>query len=395
MKKQVLVATGLFILVGVCALWIYLLVFGVPKDTNDIFADFGFPVARNDGQAGDTLANQENSSTVAVSNAEKLSQLTLRPVAGWQTLTISSTTEAVVYAEQGTGHIYEININTGAEERIDGTTVPGTKSTIFSPDGKTVVFISDTEGKNRVYVRSINTSSEDAGYISTELPPNASNVSFSGTKTLNYTLADADGSAGYEYNLTNNSQTVIFNVPFKEIAVIWSSDGTYLYNKPAPDLRGSLYKLNGNKLASLTDSAYNLVATKQDLGSIFAYTKADIFADKLVGYALVNGEETELPLIVVPEKCTFSNKELYQMWCALPVKNDYERDSLTNWYKGTEKNEDLIWNYDIAGGSATLLDDLTEISGRNIDVDNITTNASEDKLYFRNKNDNTLWLYNL
>jgi hypothetical protein len=46
-------------------------------------------------------------------------------------------------------------------------------------------------------------------------------------------------------------------------------------------------------------------------------------------------------------------------------------------------------------GEVELVSDFTYASGRNIDIAQIGIDTEGERLYFINKNDNTLWMYTL
>ena len=389
MKKQVLVVTGLLILASVCVVWVYLLIFGVPKDSSDIFSDFGFPTESSQETPINNTTNEVfEGNTIDISSTEKLSQLTIRPVAGWQSIIVSTTTEKLIYAEQGTGHIYEININTGEESRIDGTTIPGTQSVFFSTNGKSAVFISEASG---VLINILRL--EDSTQI--ELPTGSDNFQFLGNSTLLYTVTNAAGSTGYSYNTESEVHTELFNTPFGEISVIWTDTGNYLYNKPSPHLEGSLYQAAGTNLKSILPSQYNLTAFSNLAGDTFLYTAVDILDQQLRTKALRNGSIREVPILGVKDKCVFSDDDNNIVWCGSPQETMGDKDELSNWYKGVQQFSDNLWEIDLSTQTGSFLLNFTKFSGREIDIDKIQVNVTENRLYFRNKIDNTLWLFNL
>lgn len=150
MRKSLLIAGGTGIILLLVAMWVYLLFFGTPKNINDVFTSFDF---------GDnpepfippppTETPIEQNPTVNLSG-KALRQLTTRPVIGFREIVgDASTTPQLYYAEAGTGHMYSIDLRSGVERRISGTTIIDASRAVFSMDGKTVVIQSGAIGSQK------------------------------------------------------------------------------------------------------------------------------------------------------------------------------------------------------------------------------------------------------
>ena len=97
-----------------------------------------------------------------------------------------------------------------------------------------------------------------------------------------------------------------------------------------------------------------------------------------------------LPVVVIPEKCIGNKMFLY---CAAPRNTGDLSVFPDNWYKGATSYSDTLWEIDVAGGVATVLSNFELESGRQIDVSKIGISEDSTRLYFINKNDNTLWMF--
>ena len=86
-----------------------------------------------------------------VNELAALRQLTIKQVIGAIeiTPTASSSNTLVSYAEAGTGHIYNLNIQTAVEERISNITVPTAQKAVFSKSGKYAAVATDVTGEGR------------------------------------------------------------------------------------------------------------------------------------------------------------------------------------------------------------------------------------------------------
>jgi len=101
-----------------------------------------------------------------------------------------------------------------------------------------------------------------------------------------------------------------------------------------------------------------------------------------------------LPILALKDKCVFDSFTDEYLWCAAPNTSE-EATFVEDWYKGTLTSEDNLWLIELAAGEARLYADFKNLSGRTIDVSEITINETGTAITFTNKTDHTLWLYDL
>ncbi len=383
MKKPILIILGILaILIGV-AVWSYLFIFGVPKSTDEIFARFsgdGDPVVP---------ANTENQGAIDVEDTttagmpQKLKQLTTRPVAG-----AAFSEKTIYYVEQGTGHIYSINLETGDETLVSGTTIPGAREATFSDDSTYVAITAYGNGEVRTVAGMI-PPQEGGSYEGISLPTGATDVQFDdATGTLNYLLKGETSASGHTYNLTNKKATTVFTIPLRDVRVIWG-DITYVYTTPTKTQKGFLYQVENGTLTHTMPGGYALLATTYSDGVIQTVIKDSL----LTSSAYTNtGTISPLPIFAIPEKCTENKGKEKTLFCTTPIDMK-TADFPDLWYKGAVSYTDLLWGIDVEENSATVLSDLLEESGREIDVRGIGTNDDGTYIYLINKNDSSLWMY--
>ena len=389
MKKPLIITIGILLILLVLGVWIYLLFFGAPKDGAGVFANLrgGDSAAQDRPPLPSTTPDLEGTfveddlSVTKLNTTDTLRQLTLRPIAGFGFVGSST---LIRYIERGTGYIYEVDPEAGTETRISGTTIPKVVDGVFSPTGNGVALIAESEGYEKIFVGNIENAGENIEYFT--LPDNATQPGFVDDERLRYLLTTDIGSEGYELNTTTGTALRSFSLPLKEVTMLWGTE-TYLYSKPTAELPGSLYKVDGDLTPVLpaTNGFVGGVGTTQFLSS---YHKDGT----LVSYAhnRNNGKDIQLSVTFIPEKCVFGNTKT--VWCAssFEPKDD---SFLESWYRGDTQSEDLLWVIDsISGVSRSIVSPLT-VSGRSVDVDRIIVDKNEKILVFRNKIDNTLWLY--
>jgi hypothetical protein len=115
-----------------------------------------------------------------------------------------------------------------------------------------------------------------------------------------------------------------------------------------------------------------------------------------VSYATnrTTGETNSLPIIVQPNKCVFSTDNTDKIYCGYEEANlNYEFPD--NWYKGLVSFADTLYEIDVKKGLAAKLIDTEKETGRELDTIGMDISAQTKVLYFINKNDNTLWMYEI
>lgn len=391
MKRTIFIISGSILLLIIFSIWVFLLLFGTPQNLEQAFTNLGL--------GGDPTPVDPNSSLILEQtaqlnvNAGSLVQLTTKPVAGHGFITQgSSTTDKLLYAERGVGHIYEIDIGTGVENRISAKTFLAVTDAVFSPDGKFVVLVSEEGGSTTAVIENLDS---DTDY---KIPSNATNLEFVSDNELRYTVTNQSETTGYSFDLTEVTTDQIFSIPLTDIDIIWRTNETLAINKPAPRLRGALFRINGNEMSRIGESGYSLTAiAPQSTSSDYILTGVNLDRGGVIESQVFNESTRELrPLSILawPEKCVFNIATQNSLWCASSA-SELSRTSQSDWHKGLITFTDLLWKIDTISGEATLVENLVETSGRYIDVVDISVDREGSFLLFKNKLDDSLWIKKL
>lgn len=400
MKKNLLIIGGAVLVVGLLvAAWVYVMFFGTPRELPN-FADtfdFGF------GGGGEAVtpapepvvATSTPTPTVNVAG-KPLRQLTTRPVIGYRELTQMSTSAnpVLLYAESGTGHIYSIDLITGVEERRSGTTIVEAAEAVFSADGRYVVYRS---GYNRVARTVVGTLSSTSDSLTVaELGDQAENVHIEGNETLFYSVRGTTAT-GKSRNLRTGAAKTLFTVPISDPVVLWGSGETadhFIYPKPSYLLPGYVYKVGaGSGLTRLPISGFGLSAFRS--GSLIGIGTLNNEQQLSVSVVDTNGQGRAVTGFTgLPEKCAGISSERF--WCV-------RYNSVTgfgfpdSWHRGEVTFSESLYRHEnmATSSSETLLSDFNSSAGRPIDAASVTVSESEKHVFFINRLDNTLWLYEL
>ncbi len=388
MKRTIFIISGSIVLLLIFSTWVFLLLFGTPKNIDEAFTNLGLG---GDSTPIDPNANFSPEQIAQLNiNAGTLVQLTTKPVAGHSFLSIaSSTTNKLLYAEKGVGHIYEVDISSGVENRISAKTFLAVTDAEFSPNGKFVVLVSEAQNDTTATLENLENG------IDYDLPSNATDLKFVSDTELRYTVTSTSGTIGYSFDLIDVTTNQIFSVPLTDINTIWGANETFIMSKSAPRLRGALFRVNGSKISKIGESSYALSAIAPYINNnIYILTSTNLDKGGVLESRVFNelsGELKPLPILAWPEKCVFDILTQNTLWCASSA-SELSRDSQTDWYKGLVNFSDLLWKIDTVSGKATLIENLTESSGRNVDVIDILIDPNSKFLLFKNKLDDSLWL---
>jgi hypothetical protein len=387
MQKKFFILLGILIIVLLVAVWGYLFLNANPDTADNVFGNL------NPG--GEVLPPLDTTNEVASSTVNlerpKLRQLTTKRVIGYTELYNSSSTPRIVYyAEEGTGHIYSINLENGVESRISGTTFAQADIAEFSEDGLYVGISKDSSQKTKDI--SVGVISTTTNSVSTFFEDKVLDFKIN-DKQLFYTAPGTTGLTGYSFNLVTEQKTNLFSLPFLDAKVVWGdvNESVYVYPKPSYALEGYLYEIKNRSLNRLPASGFGF--------SAFANKDMIVYSARNnslpVGY--IYNRKTEASGImlapVYPDKCTYS-AEGYTFYCAHEATKP-PFDYPDAWYKGTKSYKDSLYQLEGDTMSGELLVDTFAETNRELDIINLSLGADDFALYFINKNDNSLWMYEL
>lgn len=392
MKKTFLIIGGITIIVILFAVWLYLLLYGTPKPVADVFTNFNL-FGNSSAPTEEYIPPVIIPEDVVDVTTDKLRQLTVRPVIGFHEYSAASTTpRRVLYAESGTGHIFQINLETGEEVRLSNTTVPNAQAAVFSPRIGYVAIRSGYQNQNDVVLVELNTSGSG---VATTLEPRLNDFSFSTDNGLLYTELTTTGTNGVSLNPKTKANRIIFSLPFQAATVIWSSDGLtphYVYPKASAKLYGYLYAIKGDTIVRQPITGLGLTASANP--AYISYTTVPGQEPLSFIYDLKTNTTELSPIIAEPNKCAFGTKTATRLFCGSAI-TEYGYNFPDDWYKGTRTFADRIWQVSLSDKTARQLIDPLSTVGRELDITNMQVSSDEKMLYFVNKNDTTLWTYEI
>jgi len=392
MKQKVFIIIGALVVLLLVGVWAYLLFFGTPKSADDVFAELGLSGSEDTSIVPLPEVVPEENPTVNLERPQ-LRQLTTKPVAGFKEVqTATNTAPLLYYVEMGTGHIFSIDLSSGEEKRLSGTTIAQATRAEISNDGTLVAIASPTNSKNLNLV--LGNLSTSTGLTLTSFAQPVSDFSIASSGELLYTKTMQANTLGTAYNAKTNEETTIFSIPFRETRVVWGEAGNdthYIYPKASYALEGFLFAARNNTLTRLPLDGFGFTANGNEDIILFSRSDDQTPTSYIYNFAL---ETTEvLDAFVVPEKCVFPERG-FEFVCPFEAREiPYEFPD--DWYKGVLSFKDSLWLLSAETMTGEMLVDTFATSNREIDIIELAFSNQSGTLYFINKNDNTLWMYEI
>ncbi len=394
MKRSTFIIIIFVIILALFGAWVYSLLYGSPETREDLFARFDF----FGGEETDITPiitetpTPEPEPELIPPSAEKLRQLTTRPVIGFREIAAASTSpQIVLYVEAGTGHIYQLNLTTGEDTRVSNVTIPTASRAEISPSGEYVAIRSGYTTDSELALITLGTEVQ-----STILPTKASSFYFSHNNELLVAEVKPEGTTITSIHPVTQAAKPLYTIPFQNSTIVWSEHDTvphYVYPKATNLLQGYLYQLKLGTIYRVPLAGDGLTA-EANATYIVSGTRANEFYQSSI-FNITNNSTTPAPIIFLPEKCVFRDANSSLLFCGYDLTASYTHEFPNNWYKGDISFSDRIWKVDLEKLTASQLVAPVTVAGREIDITRMSIDGAGGSLYFINKHDNYLWTYEI
>lgn len=295
------------------------------------------------------------------------------------------------YVERATGHIYQMYLDTKIEGKISNSTIPSVYETIF--DGKaTSVIYRYISSENKSITSFLATLGGTTGSF---LNSDISSIALSPDKSKFFSLIkNSTGVIGTTRTFGETKTTQIFTSSFSEWLPQWvTNQKIYLTTKPSYMANGSVFSLNvlTGTLSKIFGGIPGLTTLANNDGSVLLYGASLETGPRLNIFTIKNHTSVYLDKYGLPEKCIWSGDNI-NIYCAIPntiVGTQYP----DSWYQGLISFDDRFVKINTTTKeSSTFADSSSEVP---VDAMNLFLNKTEDKLFFTNKKDLTLWSLDL
>ncbi|MDO8231834.1 MAG: hypothetical protein Q7T37_01350 [bacterium] len=399
MRRTLIIASIVLVSLGIGIAVYYFLLPSSPETTGTP-TDNPLPVAGNRTPTpGEIAAGNSGTSESPTSVSARLVKITPGPVAlGEAVLDIkaaaasSSPEVAINFVEQQSGNIYSYRTREGTLTRTSNKTIPGIATAAWLPNGKTVFarYLSGTDFSTTNTYALHSDGSE--GFF---LPQDLAGIAVSSTSIL-MLASGSNGSSASLARTDGSRATTLFTTPLSALRVTFAGKNQYLaFTKPAATLAGSAYLVDSSGNFSRVAGPENgLTALASPSGKwvLVSTVSEGAMSMKLVNTA--TGDTTPLPVATITDKCIWTTDET-TIYCGIPKNPAPGKNYPDDWYQGAVAFSDRIWKIQVSGRYAQLVLDFTAEAKTSLDAESLAINPSGTTLVFVNKNDGSLWSYQL
>jgi hypothetical protein len=388
MKKTYYIIGGAILLVCIAGFWVYSFLYGSPQNTPAIFTNLGIFGQTSTENIAPIIPTPAPEVSIPI---KKLRQLTTRPVVGMRLLK-NGDTSIMRYVEAGTGHIYDIDMATNNEVRISQISIPLASEAALSPHGDYVAIRSGYNQNNEVIILDITTKESPTQKTLSE---KVESFAFTYSNELVFTEQVGATTEGKGYLPSTSTTRRLFTIPFTDVSMAWSDSSTtphHVYTKPTKYLQGYAYEIRDTTIRRVAISGLGLAIVP--LPNAVMYGSLTNNSYNWSYYIKSNNTTARIPLNTAPQKCVAAKKADIIAYCGANLDTVATAHYPDDWNKGTYSAEDRIVAVKESGGYTQFVNPI-ELVGRTIDVINMSIDTTGGVLYFLNKTDRTLWVYDL
>lgn len=387
-KFLITLIISVLLIILVVGFWFFSLINGSPNDER--FADFPWWGNGNNEFPIDPLPEQPGEPLLNVSGPA-LRQLTFRPVIGYGEI-FKNEVPTMRYVEAGTGHVYDINLETGQEERASNITIVNAHEALVSQNGEFAVVRAGYTASSDIVLLNLANSEP----TNRNLPYQMNDMALSDNDSIYFTTRTNTGLEAREFDLSMDTLSTLFTVPFLSATIQWERPGVHphlVYTKPASELIGYTYEVSEDgKLLRLPIVGQGLTVLHTGNFIVYSLLEGTTYNSKLFNTA--TRESTESSVTVIPEKCTVSSTNPDFVFCGFTFTT-YGYEMPDEWYKGIRSFSDSLWGLDLGTQIGIQLVNPKTVVGRELDIINLQESGDGRMIYFTNKTDKTLWVYEL
>ncbi|MBI5405624.1 hypothetical protein HY972_01110 [Candidatus Kaiserbacteria bacterium] len=304
----------------------------------------------------------------------------------------SSSPEVVVnYLERESGNVFSYAMRAGTLTRTSNKTIPGIQSAAWLPDGS-LAFVRYLSGADFSTINTYTLQADGSG--GSFLSQNLAGVAVASTSVL--TLSSSVSGSTASVGRADGSRTVtVFTTPLSALRASFAGKSQYLaFTKPSATLPGTAFLVDASgRFSRIAGPRNGLVALASHSGKwvLVSYALNDSMQMELIDTS--TGETLPLPVATIAEKCVWTAEDS-AIYCGIPVSppaGAYPDD----WYQGAVHFSDRIWRIEVSGRYAQLVLDFPKEAKDSLDVEAPAINQAGSVLVFVNKNDGSLWGYQL
>lgn len=422
-RKILFIISAIFIIVVVIAtIWFFFFLNQTTENPND--RDGGssqtfFPVTTT--FTPDTTEPSSNT-TATEPTIPTLRQISRTPTAGGiaferevflneptfeSTTTPETTMETVFrYIERATGHLYETTERSLSQTRLSNVTIPKIQEAFFDASGGKMLlrYLGNNDEILETFAGELittGTSTEEMNEATSHIEGDYLETGITeiavGANLIAYIREVVGGSTTHLAQFDGSAPRLIHVSPLKNFLIEMPNPALVtLTTKADSRLNGDMFFVNptnGLTTSIIEDVAGLTTTTNSDVSKVvLSESTAQGFRSYVFDVATKSFRV--MPVSVLPEKCAWSTVETNIIYCAGSERTP-QGGYPQAWYQGLVSFNDTIFRIDVNTNSSDPLVVLQKESGKEFDATKLIVSPNDEYLLFINKNDLTLWSYDL
>jgi len=398
MRRNIIIAAIVLVVLGIIA-YLYFFTGGATITTAPGATTTTLPVAEQTATppSGETGAPVLSPGVPLVVSA-RLIKISSGPVALGEVVvskaaTASSSAQTTVsFIERQSGNVFSYSVSAKTLTRTSNKTIPGIQSASWLPNAS-LAFVRYLSGNTFSTINTYGLPANGSGGFF--LPQNLADISVSSTSVL--TLASGvNGSAVSTERTDGTHASEIFTTPLSSIRVSFAGKNQYLvHTKPSASLAGDAFLVDSaGHFSRIAGPLTGLVARASPSGKwvLVSYTLNGAMQMELIN--TVTGSLFTLPVATIADKCVWTSNDS-ALYCGVPLNPPADTAYPDDWYQGVVHFSDRIWKIDAVGRYAQLVLDFNKETKDVLDAEALAIDPLATTLVFVNKNDGSLWSYQL
>ena len=308
------------------------------------------------------------------------------PVVG---ATLASDGKHVRYFKRASGNLFETDFTGKNEIRVSNVTIPAILKVNWT-SSKTYAIISYyADGEiRRLYSQYSGTSTVSSAF----LPNNIQEITASrADDMIAYTVLTNGKTALFTARPNNTNIKNVYSPPAPDFELSWPTASIIaLKQKSSAYAPGFLFTLNPSSklLTRILAKREGLDVLWSPHGShmLFMETTNEGTQIHLGVATLKDTTVVTLPIITLPEKCTWAPASDSILYCAIPETIPRGANLPDEWWQGSISFNDGLWHINVTTGERQQL-----LPTQQLDAINLFLSKDESFVFFTNKKDGTLW----
>lgn len=338
-------------------------------------------------EGGTPIQPSDQTPLLARLQTPRLIQLTREAVVGPATVRGE---EKVKYFKRTTGHLYQIDQEGRTpEERLSNLTIAGANDAIWSPNKNHAVISFLTDNTLKHFTLSYQGSSSQGTF----LPNDVAHVAFSQKdERMAYLLPTGTATSLFVASSDGSGQKNIFTTPLFQLNLAWAGDEISIAAKGSGLASSFVERITPNGSPRVIARDIEGIDIQWNAQGTFAIISRTSLRGRNLATQIINAKGeiiAQMPFATIGSKCAWSRLEEETAYCAVP--RDLPPATYPDaWWQGIVSFSDDLWRANATTGEADQL-----FSERDFDIINLFLSEAEDRLFFLNKKDSTLWTLRL